>query len=161
MEEVPIFLLLQAFDKTDKTLATIETWPQNDVPFFETQLSFQIQHSLFRDKVSYLNKESTHCFSLIFFSIFKIPMFVFNQHFRLVFQIRDGEKTTTLLEVLDWYNKINSYLLNYFSTSIRESDLSSFYRYIIGFKNLMRSVEYCGKAGVWGIRLEKQFAQFS
>ena len=66
------------------------------------------------------------------------------------FQVRDGNKG--IFEVLNWYNDINTKLLDYVSTSIRESDISSFYRYIIGFKNLMRSVEYCGKAGVWGLR---------
>ena len=60
------------------------------------------------------------------------------------------------MEALKWYNDINSYLLNYVSTTFRDSfleeDLSDFYRYIIGYKNLVRSVEYSGKAGALGIR---------
>ena len=65
-------------------------------------------------------------------------------------QIREGEKG--IMQVLDWYNQINSFMLDYISTSVKESDLSSFYRLIIAFKNLQRSVEYSGKSGIFGIR---------
>ena len=67
-----------------------------------------------------------------------------------LFQIGEGDKG--ILEVLKWYNDINSYLLDFVSVSIRDQNVSGFYRYIIGYKNLVRSVEYCGKAGVLGIR---------
>ena len=56
------------------------------------------------------------------------------------------------MQVLDWYNQINSFMLDYISTSVKESDLSSFYRLIIAFKNLQRSVEFSGKSGIFGIR---------
>ena len=56
------------------------------------------------------------------------------------------------MEALKWYNDVNSDLLNYVSTTISEADFSDFHRYIIGFKDLVRSVEYSGKAGVLGIR---------
>ena len=65
-------------------------------------------------------------------------------------QIREGEKG--IMQVLDWYNQINSFMLDYISTSVKESDLSSFYRLIIAFKNLQRSVEFSGKSVIFGMR---------
>jgi len=65
-------------------------------------------------------------------------------------KIREGDKG--IMQVLDWYNQINSFMLDYISTSVKESDLSSFYRLIIAFKNLQRSVEFSGKSGIFGIR---------
>jgi hypothetical protein len=65
-------------------------------------------------------------------------------------KIREGEKG--IMQVLEWYNQINSFMLDYISSSIRESELSNFYRLIIAFKNLQRSVEFSGKSGIFGIR---------
>ena len=56
------------------------------------------------------------------------------------------------MQVLEWYNQINSFMLDYISSSIKESELSNFYRLIIAFKNLQRSVEFSGKSGIFGIR---------
>ena len=66
------------------------------------------------------------------------------------FQIREGEKG--IFEVLKWYNDINSFILDYISVSIKDSDVSDFYRYVIGFKNLLRSVEFGGKSSIYGYR---------
>ena len=65
-------------------------------------------------------------------------------------QIREGDKG--IFQVLEWYNKINSFMLDYMSVSIKDSDLSNFYRLIIAFKNLQRSVEFSGKSGIFGLR---------
>ena len=54
-------------------------------------------------------------------------------------------------EVLSWYNEINSQTLNYVTYSIHDSDISDFYRWIIGYKNLLRAVEFSGKAGIHGL----------
>ena len=50
--------------------------------------------------------------------------------------------------MIKWYNDITSFLLDYISVSIKDSDVSNFYRYIIAFKNLLRSVEFrfCSRA---------------
>ena len=133
----------QVFNKTDNILTTIEEWPKlRNISFFKNKLNFQIQHSLFREKVSLMLAIE----DIKQFNVSKSK----NSNTLFSFQVRDGNKG--IFEVLNWYNDINTKLLDYVSTSIRESDISSFYRYIIGFKNLMRSVEYCGKAGVWGLR---------
>lgn len=54
--------------------------------------------------------------------------------------------------MLKWYNDINSFILDYISVSIKDSDVSDFYRYVIGFKNLLRSVEFGGKSSIYGMR---------
>jgi len=96
-------------------LKNVDVWPAIDlVSFFESKLTFQIQHSIFRTK------------------------------------IREGEKG--IFEVLKWYNDINSFILDYISVSIKDSDVSDFYRYVIGFKNLLRSVEFGGKSSIYGYR---------
>ena len=51
-------------------------------------------------------------------------------------QVRDSGKS--IFEVLEWYNDIINFFIDYISLSIHDSDISEFYRYIIGFKNLLR-----------------------
>ena len=51
-----VFVMLQVFNRTDTTLSNIETWPVNNDTKFETRLGFQIQHSLFREKVKIFNQ---------------------------------------------------------------------------------------------------------
>ncbi|CAB4062018.1 Receptor-type guanylate cyclase gcy-12,Guanylate cyclase 2G,Olfactory guanylyl cyclase GC-D,Atrial natriuretic peptide receptor 2,Atrial natriuretic peptide receptor 1,Receptor-type guanylate cyclase gcy-6,Receptor-type guanylate cyclase gcy-13,Guanylyl cyclase GC-E,Retinal guanylyl cyclase 1 [Lepeophtheirus salmonis] len=72
------------------------------------------------------------------------------QHSIFRTKIRGGE--ATIFEVIDWYNQITSFLLTYISYSIHDSDVSDFYRYIISFKNILRSLEYASKTGVYGLR---------
>ncbi|XP_071742958.1 uncharacterized protein [Lepeophtheirus salmonis] len=67
------------------------------------------------------------------------------QHSIFRTKIRGGE--ATIFEVIDWYNQITSFLLTYISYSIHDSDVSDFYRYIISFKNILRSLEYASKTG--------------
>ena len=51
-------------------------------------------------------------------------------------KVRDSGKS--IFEVLEWYNDIINFFIDYISLSIHDSDISEFYRYIIGFKNLLR-----------------------
>lgn len=69
-------------------------------------------------------------------------------------QIREGEKS--IFEVLSWYNEIINFILDYISLSIHDSDVSDFYRLIIGFKNILRSVEFSGKSGIYALRYLSQ-----
>merc|ERR1711892_181889 len=64
-------------------------------------------------------------------------------------KIQEGNKT--MQDVLQWYNDVNSQTLNYVTYSIHDSDISDFYRWIIGYKNLLKAVEFAGKAGIIGI----------
>lgn len=61
-------------------------------------------------------------------------------------QIREGEKG--IFDVLNWYNEIINFVLDYISLSIHDSDVSDFYRYIIGFKNLLRQGRDFAEAGI-------------
>lgn len=113
--DIASYTLLRTFNATDTVLKNVVIWPTITlVSFFESKLTFQIQHSIFRTK------------------------------------IREGAKG--IFEVLKWYNDINAFILDYISVSIKDSDVSDFYRYIIGFKNLLRSVEFSGKSGIYGLR---------
>lgn len=67
-----------------------------------------------------------------------------------ILKIREGEKG--IFDVLNWYNEIINFVLDYISLSIHDSDVSDFYRFIIGFKNLLRSVEFSGKSGIYALR---------
>ena len=108
-------IFFQTFNATDTMLKNVDVWPTiKAVSFFESKLTFQIQHSIFRTK------------------------------------IREGEKT--IFEVLKWYNEITTFILDYISVSIKDSDVSDFYRNVIAFKNLLRSVEYSGKSSIFGMR---------
>lgn len=54
--------------------------------------------------------------------------------------------------MLEWYDKIINFLIEFIVVSIHDSDVSDFYKYIIAFKNLMRSIEFSRKSGVFGMR---------
>ena len=82
-------------------------------------------------------------------SYFKTKLKFQIQHSLFRTKIQEGEKS--LDEVLDWYNEVNTQTLNYVTYSIHDSDISDFYRWIIGYKNLMRAVEFAGKAGIQGL----------
>ena len=129
-------LFPQTFNATDTVLRNVAIWPKITlVTFFESKLTFQIQHSIFRTKVRFFTFDKT---------------IVWYNRIAIVFQIREGAKG--IFEVLKWYNDINAFILDYISVSIKDSDVSDFYRYIIGFKNLLRSVEFSGKSGIYGMR---------
>ena len=64
-------------------------------------------------------------------------------------KIKDGDKSID--EVFKWYNELNGNTLDYVTYSIHDSDISNFYRFIIGYKNLLRTVEFSGRAGILGM----------
>ena len=65
-------------------------------------------------------------------------------------QIRENKDSIFL--TLKWYNDVIAFILDYISGSIKNSEVSGFYRYNIGFKNLLRSIEYGRKASTFGYR---------
>jgi hypothetical protein len=52
---------------------------------------------------------------------------------------------------MQWYMKVNNAMLDHLTKQIKESDKSGIWRYLIGFKNLIRSIENIGVAAVYGI----------
>ena len=70
--------------------------------------------------------------------------------------------------MLNWYKEVNTQTLKYVTYTIHDSDISDFYRkvvfehlnticisdifrWIIGYKNLLRAVEFSGRAGILGL----------
>ncbi|XP_023724758.1 uncharacterized protein LOC111873908 isoform X3 [Cryptotermes secundus] len=58
---------------------------------------------------------------------------------------------SSILEVLHWYTSVNAALLNHLTNQIKETDNSGVWRYLISFKNLLRSIENIGISMVYGI----------
>lgn len=56
-----------------------------------------------------------------------------------------------MTEVMKWYNKVNSALLEYLTNQIKETDNSGVWRQLVGFKTILRSIECFGIASVHGI----------
>lgn len=52
---------------------------------------------------------------------------------------------------LRWYNAVNTVLLEHLTRQIKETDKSGVWRYLIAFKNLLRSIEHTGISMVHGI----------
>ncbi|XP_032517794.1 uncharacterized protein LOC116770432 [Danaus plexippus] len=58
---------------------------------------------------------------------------------------------TSMTEVVEWYTNANAALLTHLTKEIKDTDSSTIWRYLVGFKNLLRSVECKGIASVLGI----------
>ncbi|XP_013145030.1 PREDICTED: uncharacterized protein LOC106108411 [Papilio polytes] len=62
--------------------------------------------------------------------------------------INPGKSMTVAVE---WYTNANAALLNHLTKEIKDTDSSTIWRYLVGFKNLLRSIECKGIASVLGI----------
>ncbi|CAH2048807.1 unnamed protein product, partial [Iphiclides podalirius] len=58
---------------------------------------------------------------------------------------------TSMTEAVEWYTNANAALLNHLTKEIKDTDSSTIWRYLVGFKNLLRSIECKGIASVLGI----------
>ncbi|CAG4971045.1 unnamed protein product [Colias eurytheme] len=58
---------------------------------------------------------------------------------------------TSMSEVVEWYTNANAALLTHLTKEIKDTDSSTIWRYLVGFKNLLRSIECKGIASVLGI----------
>ncbi len=47
---------------------------------------------------------------------------------------------------------VSEFRQDYISLSIHDSDVANFYRYVIALKNLLRSVEFSAKSGIYALR---------
>ncbi|XP_066255406.1 uncharacterized protein [Euwallacea similis] len=59
------------------------------------------------------------------------------------------ERTWT--DVLAWYTSVNAAMLEHLTQQIKETDTSGVWRYLLAFKNLLKSIESTGIAGVYGV----------
>ncbi|KPI95713.1 Atrial natriuretic peptide receptor 2 [Papilio xuthus] len=58
---------------------------------------------------------------------------------------------TSMTEAVEWYTNANAALLNHLTKEIKDTDSSTIWRYLVGFKNLLRSIECKGIGSVLGI----------
>ncbi|CAH1108442.1 unnamed protein product [Psylliodes chrysocephalus] len=57
----------------------------------------------------------------------------------------------TIKDVVRWYTSLNAALLEHLTQQIKENDNSGVWRYLLAFKNLLKSIESTGIAMVYGV----------
>ncbi|KAL3274580.1 hypothetical protein HHI36_015963 [Cryptolaemus montrouzieri] len=67
------------------------------------------------------------------------------------FRLKISFEEITMQEVLLWYTSVNGALLDHLTNQIKETDNSGVWRYLLAFKNLLRSIESIGIAAVYGV----------
>nr|XP_022905172.1 uncharacterized protein LOC111417189 isoform X2 [Onthophagus taurus] len=58
---------------------------------------------------------------------------------------------SNMSDVFRWYTSVNEAMLNHLTNQIKEADSSGVWRYLIAFKNLLRSIESTGISSVYGV----------
>ncbi|KAJ8923092.1 hypothetical protein NQ315_001644 [Exocentrus adspersus] len=58
---------------------------------------------------------------------------------------------SSITDVLTWYTSVNAAMLEHLTTQIKETDSSGVWRYLLAFKNLLKSIESTGIASVYGV----------
>ncbi|XP_030751286.1 uncharacterized protein LOC115878819 [Sitophilus oryzae] len=61
------------------------------------------------------------------------------------------KEDTTVEQVLTWYTTVNAAMLDHLTTHIKETNTSGVWRYLLAFKNLLKSIESTGIASVYGV----------
>ena len=64
----------------------------------------------------------------------------------------DDENSLIVFADQGWYKLTDSVFLDYLSQDIKMTNSSAVWRYLIGYKNLLRAIENLGIAVVYGIR---------
>lgn len=67
------------------------------------------------------------------------------------FRSQINSEESKVLDVMTWYMAVNNAMLDHLTNQIKETDKSGVWRYLIGFKNLLRSIESIGISAVYGI----------
>ncbi|KAH8237273.1 hypothetical protein KR038_008967 [Drosophila bunnanda] len=67
-------------------------------------------------------------------------------------RVRFEPEESSITEVMNWYTSINRGLLHHLNEQIKETDNSGVWRYLVGFKNLLKSIECQNIATSFGIR---------
>uniref|UniRef100_A0A6P4E920 guanylate cyclase n=1 Tax=Drosophila rhopaloa TaxID=1041015 RepID=A0A6P4E920_DRORH len=67
-------------------------------------------------------------------------------------RVRLEPEESSITEVMNWYTSINRGLLHHLNEQIKETDSSGVWRYLVGFKNLLKSIECQNIATSFGIR---------
>ncbi|ALC40437.1 CG33958 [Drosophila busckii] len=67
-------------------------------------------------------------------------------------RVRKDPEDSSITEVMNWYTAVNRGLLHHLNEQIKETDSSGVWRYLVGFKNLLKSIECQNIATSFGIR---------
>ena len=68
-----------------------------------------------------------------------------------IFRSRFETKDLPVFEILQWYDTINEFILDYIAYSIHVSEVGGFYQYVIFLQDLLRATEYAGASGLYAI----------
>ncbi|XP_037955770.1 uncharacterized protein LOC119685537 [Teleopsis dalmanni] len=66
--------------------------------------------------------------------------------------VRSEPEDNSMSDVMQWYTSINRGLLYHLTQQIKETDNSAVWRYLVGFKNLLKSIECQNIAASYGIK---------
>ncbi|XP_018792582.1 PREDICTED: uncharacterized protein LOC108971164 [Bactrocera latifrons] len=67
-------------------------------------------------------------------------------------RVRSEPEDSSITDVMNWYTAINRALLHHLTEQIKETDNSGVWRYLIGFKNLLKSIECQNIAASFGTK---------
>ncbi|XP_002074778.3 uncharacterized protein LOC6652499 [Drosophila willistoni] len=119
--------LTQRFTNTDHALNNMTTWSEISVPTAPDEDE--------DDREVMLNRNE-----------FQSRLNEFRDRVRL------EPEDSSITEVMNWYTSINRGLLHHLNEQIKETDNSGVWRYLVGFKNLLKSIECQNIATSFGIR---------
>jgi Adenylate and Guanylate cyclase catalytic domain/Nitrate and nitrite sensing/Heme NO binding associated len=67
------------------------------------------------------------------------------------FRDKISTEDSTVAEVMKWYTNVNGAMLGHLTNQIKETDRTGVWRFLIGLKSLLRSIESIGISAVHGI----------
>nr|XP_015838387.1 PREDICTED: receptor-type guanylate cyclase gcy-7 isoform X3 [Tribolium castaneum] len=115
--------LSRRFDLTNSALQNMSSWPQVSLPSDDGQVT-HLDKDTFQKKLDEFRKKVL------------------------------SREESTMTEVLLWYTSVNAAMLEHLTNQIKEADNSgvwSLSRYLLAFKNLLKSIESTGIASVYGV----------
>lgn len=116
--------LTQRFELTNAALKNMTSWPLVTLQFNG-------------DVKKYLDKES-----------FQMNL---NQFRNEILHSNGSTITSTITDVLSWYTSVNAAMLDHLTNQIKETDNSGVWRYLLAYKNLLKSIESTGISSVYGV----------
>ncbi|KAH8372128.1 hypothetical protein KR093_010123, partial [Drosophila rubida] len=120
--------LTQRFANTDHALNNMTTWSEISVPT-ASEDEDEDDKEVMMNRVEFQNRLN---------------------EFRE--RVRTEPEDSSITEVMNWYTSINRGLLHHLNEQIKETDSSGVWRYLVGFKNLLKSIECQNIATSFGIR---------
>ncbi|XP_066996175.2 uncharacterized protein [Anabrus simplex] len=115
--------LTDIFVVTDQALCNMTTWPKVIIPGVDGETVYSLDKASFQVRLE-------------------------------EFREKINPEESSITEVLHWYTSVNAAMLDHLTNQIKETDNSGVWsvsRYLIAFKNLLRSIENMGIAMVYGI----------